>query len=263
MLLLLAASLPSLLGGAPPEGCVTAATPQVNLRANVARATTSPWVESNAARYVRKPHVKYCVEASGKWSALAAAEAFAFGVEAWIKTADGSAPFGKMLDFLKSLPVVGEMAPLANIGVVDDGSAQTGELMNLLSRRNLLFRVVATADSGLDVNVAGPHSADPSAEAYAIRQKLGDNKRLLRLYGTEVVVGRLVGDGAKVRLHLVNYSNRAVHGLRVRVLGNYPQSSVRVFGADGAQLLDFAASAEATEFTVPLLNEYAVIDLSR
>lgn len=263
MFLLLAASLPSLLSGAPPEGCVTAPTPKVNLRANVARATTSPWVESNAARYTRKPAATYCVEAPGKSAALAAAEAFAFGVKASVKSSDGAAQFGQMLDFLKSLPGTGALAPMANIGLVDDGSASTVELMNLLSRRNLLFRVVSAPDSHLDLNIAGPHAADPSAEAYEIRQKLGDSKRLLRLYGSEVVVGRITGDGNHVRLHLLNYSNRPVNGLRVRILGNFPKSAFQAFGLSGAVLADFSATAEATEFTVQSLNEYAVIDLTK
>ncbi len=263
MFLLLAASLPSLLNGAPPNGCVTAPTPRVNLRANVARATTSPWVESNAARYTRKPEATYCVEAPGKSAALAAAEAFAFGIQARIKAADGAAQFGEMLDFLKALPNPGEQGPMTNIGVVDDGSAATVELMNLLSRRNLLYRVVAAPDSHLDINVTGPHAADPSAEAYEIRQKLGDSRRLLRLYGSEVVVGRLTGDGSHVRLHLLNYSNRPVNGLRVRILGNFPKSAFQAFGLPGAALADFSATGEATEFTVQSLNEYAVIDLTR
>ncbi len=263
MLLLLAASLPSLLNGAPPEGCVSAPTPRVNLRANVARATTSPWVESNGARYTRKPGATYCVEAPGRGSALAAAEAFAFGVTAWIKSADGTTEFGRMLDFLKALPQVGELPSMANIGVVDDGTGQTSELMNLLSRRNLLYRIVAKPDPRLDLNVSGPHAADPSAEAYEIRQKLGDGKRLLRLYGSEVVVGRLTGDGNRIRLHLVNYANRPVNGLRVRILGNYPKSAFQAFGLPGAILADFTATSEATEFTVQSLNEYAVIDLTR
>lgn len=261
MLMLLAVSLPTLLTGAPPEGCVSAPTPKVNLRANVARATTSPWVESNGARYVQKPGEKYCVDAPGKSAALAAAEAFAYGVAAWIKS-DGTADFGKMMDFLKAIPAA-DLPAVANIGVVDDGSAQTGELMNLLSRRNLLYKVVPSADPKLAVNVTGPHQADPSAEAYAIRQKLGDAKRSLRVYGSEVVVGRLTAQGGKARLHLLNYSNRPVNGLRVRILGNYPKSTFAAFGLPDAKLADFTATADATEFTVQSLNEYAVIDLGR
>ena len=175
MLLLLAASLPSLLGNSStPAVCVDAPTPKVNMRSNVARATTSPWVDSNASRYTRNPAGQYCVEAPGKSSALAAAEAFAYGVTAWIKSADGTAQFGQMLDFLKALPPVPELPAMANIGVVDDGTTRTGELLNLLSRRNLLFKTVKAPDPKLDVNITSSQSQDPSKDAYAIRQQLGD-----------------------------------------------------------------------------------------
>ena len=40
-----------------------------------------------------------------------------------------------------------EAPPVADIGVIDDGSFITGELMNLLARRNLLFHAVVTAPS--------------------------------------------------------------------------------------------------------------------
>jgi len=264
MLLLLAASLPSLLGSGPaPEGCVAAPTPKVNMRANVARATSSPWVDSNAARYIRHPEAKYCVEAPGKSSALAAAEAFAYGVTAWIRSADGSADFARMLDFLKSLPPVPELPAMVNVGVVDDGSPGLTELLNLLARRNLLFKVLKTPDPKLQVNVTGPHKPDPSQEAYEIRQKVGDSKRLLRVYGSEVVVGHLTGDAKRVRLHLLNYSPRSVNGVRIRMLGNFPKGELKLFGDPKAQLVDYAANSDATEFTIPTLNEYAVVDLAK
>jgi uncharacterized protein YigA (DUF484 family) len=167
-----------------------------------------------------------------------------------------------MLTFLRSLAVL-DLPAMANIGVVDDGSATAGELMNLLSRRNLLYRVVKSADPGLRVNVSKIESGDPVKQAYAIRQQVGDEKRLLRLYGSEVVLGRLTGDGARVRVHLINYSQRPVTGLRIRILGNYPQASAHVFGVPDPKLVDLTADADATEFTVAHLNEYAVIDLNR
>ena len=264
MLLLVAAALPALLGNqTPPTGCIALSGPKVNYRPNVARATSSPWVDSNAWRFARDPQGKFCIAADGKLSALAAAEAFAYGVTAFIKTAaDGTGPFGRMLDFLRALPAA-DYPVMANIGVVDDRSPQSGELMNLLSRRNLLYRVEKAADPRLPVNVIKVEAGDPSKQAYQIRQDLTDEKRLLRVYGSEVVIGRLTGDGAHARVHLVNYSQRPVTGLRVRVLGNYPKSKAYIFGADGAKLSDFSSDAEATEFTVVEMNEYAVIDLAK
>jgi hypothetical protein len=265
MLLLVAAALPALLGNQPPPaGCKEVPAPRVNFRTNVARATSSPWIDSNAWRFIRNPQATFCIDAAGKLSGLAAAEAFAYGVTAFIRTAaDGVDPFNRMLGFLRELPA-SDLPPLANIGIVDDGTAQTGELMNLLSRRNLLYRPLAAPDPHLDVNVSAGGDSDPGKRSYAIRQQLGDEKRLLRLYGSEVVIGRLTGDKAHVRLHLVNYSQRPVNGLRVRVAGGYPNTAVlRVFGIPDAKPADFSAQSDATEFTIVSMNKYAVIDLSR
>jgi hypothetical protein len=264
MLFLVAAALPVLLGNQPtPAGCVEIAAPRVNIRANVARATSSPWVDSNAWRFLRHPDSRFCIDAPGKLSALAAAEAFAYGVAAFLRTgSDGVDAFQRMLRFLRDLPEA-NLPGLANIGFVDDGSAQAGELMNLLSRRNLLYRVVKSADSRLPVNVTKTEAGDPSKQAYAIRQQVGDEKRSLRLYGSEVAIGRLTGEGSRMRVHLVNYSQRPVTGLRVRVRGSYPQSSAHIFGVPDAKLIDFTVDAEATEFTIATMNEYAAIDLSR
>ena len=265
MLLLVAAALPALLGNQPPPaGCVEAPAPKVNFRTNIARATSSPWIDSNAWRFIRHPEAKFCIDAPGKLSAIAAAEAFAYGVTAFIKTAaDGVDPFNRMLEFLHNVPV-SDLPPLANIGIVDDGTPQIGELMNLLSRRNLLYRAVTAPDPHLEVNVSPKRGEpDPSKQAYAIRQQLGDSRRLLRLYGSEVVIGRLTGDGAHVRLHLVNYAQRPVNGLRVRVAGNFPEAAVRIFGIADAKPAELSAQPDATEFTIVSMNEYAVLDLSR
>jgi hypothetical protein len=264
MLLLVAAALPALLGNQPaPADCVALSGPRVNFRANVARATSSPWVDANAWRFARDPQGKFCIDAPGKLSAIAAAEAFAYGATAFVRTGeDGLAGFGKMLDFLQALPP--DSAPaLANIGFVDDRSTQAGEMMNLLARRNLLYRVVKSPDAKLPVNVTKTEPGDPGKQAYAIRQQLGDEKRLLRVYGSEVVIGHLTGEAGHIRVHLVNYSQRPVTGMRVRVLGGFPKSAVQIFGVSGAKLVDFSADAEATEFTIAEMNEYAVIDLSK
>lgn len=263
MLLLVAAALPALLGNQPaPADCVALSAPKVNFRPNVARATSSPWVDSNAWRFARNPDAKFCIDAPGKLSAVAAAEAFAYGVTALVKTAlEGTVPFNEMLAFLRDLPPA-DLPPLANIGFVDDGTAQSGELMNLLSRRNLLYRVEKKQDPQYAVNVTRIEPGDPSKQAYAIRQQLGDDRRLLRIYGTEVVIGRLTGEKGRARLHLVNYSQRPVTGMRVRVLGAYSHATPHIFGIADAKLTDFSSDAGATEFTVVNMNEYAVIDLA-
>src|SRR5262249_1789668 len=103
MLLLLAAALPVVLGPnqPAPSGCVNLPPPKVELLPNVARATSGPWVYSNAARYARNPGAKFCMDAPDRLGPLAAAEAFAWGVAAYIRSA---APLDEMLQFLGSVP---------------------------------------------------------------------------------------------------------------------------------------------------------------
>ena len=83
------------------------------------------------------------------------------------------------------------------------------------------------------------------------------------MYGSEVVIARLIGTGGRVRIHLLNYANRPVTGLRVRVLGNYPNWQVAAYDQPDLKLEDFATADGATEFTVPEMGTYAVIDLSK
>jgi hypothetical protein len=101
--------------------------------------------------------------------------------------------------------------------------------------------------------------------AQKIRFQLGDEKRVLRIYGSNVVIGRLEGDGKRARLHLLNYSGaaRPVNGIRVRVSGRYPQQSVRSFDAPDVKTQESSLEANATEFTLPELKLYAVVDLTR
>ena len=263
MLLFAAAALPVLLGGQPaPAGCIDVPAPKVNYRPNVAMATSSPWIDNNAWRFVRNPGAVYCVDAPGKSAALAAAEVFAFRVTAYIKGAADTGLFGRMLEFLKSLPELSG-PPVVDAGIVDDGSTATGELMNLMMRRNLLFQAEKAPDARLAVNVTHIENPDPSKEAYAVRQKIGDDKRSVRVYGSEVVIARLNGNATRMRVHLLNYAGRPVNGLRVRVKGAFAQAEPHVFGIPDAQIVDWTRDANGVEFTLATLNEYAAIDLKQ
>ena len=68
---------------------------------------------------------------------------------------------------------------------------------------------------------------------------------------------------ARARLHLLNYANRPVKGLRVRVRGDYRGGELSAFGQEKPALADYEARAGATEFTVPLIETYAVVDLRK
>ena len=271
MTLFLAALLPVLATGPADADAVKLPVPKVEYRINEASASRSPWIDANGWQLLRAPTRHYFYDVPAASVALAAAEAFMYGAKVDIHTEPaGAAIFNRMLQFLREIPERGELPTLANIGVIDDGSAETGELMNLLTRRNLLYRIVTAPDPQLDLNIRlgsqqypKSEAADPSKLAQKIRAELTDEKRLLRVYGSEVVITRLVGTGGQVRIHLLNYANRPVTGLRVRVLGNYPSWHVAAYDKPDLKIEDFTASDGATEFTVPEMSTYAVIDLSK
>src|SRR5579883_2773969 len=269
MLILIAAVLPALAtSNAAPADAVKLPAPGVEYRVNVASPSRTPWVDANGWRMERAPERTYFYDLPEKAAALACAEAYAWAAKALVHTTDsGAAAFRSMLDFVKSLPEA-NWPVMANIGVIDDGSNETGELMNLLTRRNLLYRIVRAPDPKLDVNVRisdypKTEAANPALLAQKIRSQVGDDKRLVRLYGSEVVVAQLVGNGDHTRLHLLNYASRPVSGLRVRVRGRWARQEARGYGEPGMKLQDVSVAGEATEFTVPEIGTYVVVDLGR
>ncbi len=257
---------------ADPASALKLLAPTVNYRMQEATATAAPWVINNGWRFLRRPDGHYYYDVTGKQAALAAAEAFAYGVNAMIHPdADGLKPLGQMLSFLAG--IAGEpLPPVADIGYIDDGSAASGEVMNLLIRDNLLFKLVPSPDRALRVNVKlGTRdypladAKNPGLLAHDVRYHLTDERRSVRIYGSPVVVARLTGSGGHLRLHLLNYAaaNRKVDGIRVRVLGQYPKHQLWLADGAGVELLDYSVDSEATEFTLPELPIYAVVDLSR
>jgi hypothetical protein len=270
MTLLLAALLPALSAGPASTGAVKLPVPKVEYKINEASASRSPWIDANGWQILRAPAQRYYYEVPAANVALAAAEAFVYGGKTEIHTdTSGAAVFERMLEFLRKLPDL-DLPAIANLGVIDDGSGDTGELLNLLTRRNLLYRVITAPDPSLDLNIRlgskeypKSEAADPSRLAQRIRTELTDEKRMLRLYGSEVVIARLVGNRDRVRIHLLNYANRPVTGLRVRVQGEYPSGQIAAFDKPGLKLEDLAAADGSTEFTLPEMSTYAVIDLSR
>ena len=275
------------VASAAPTGTAAAGfedvpAPGIRFVPNQSQATAAPWIDSNGWRFqrgLRKAHYATLPDGS---AALAAAEAFAFDVEAILNpsAADVDA-LGAMLTFLNA-HAQPALPALANIGVVDDGSPQMGEILNLLTRRNLLYRVVAGRDRSS--NAPAPAmmvrlgsrdypqalARNPHEFAARVRAKLGDDKRLVRLYGTSSVVARLTSDGQRARLFLLSYAGptrmqgRGLQPVRVRLLGRYQPTRVAVdSGPADAQLADVDHPRNATEFSVPPFATLAIVDLTR
>jgi hypothetical protein len=244
--------------------------PGVERRMNVAAATSMPWVDANGWRLGRGGGHSYYYDVPWRKAALAAAEAYMYGVDAVVHAEARDLPaFGQMLGFLRSID--GPAMPVeANIGIIDDGSDETGEVLNLLSRKNLLYRVIPAPDAKYDLNVEigtkefpKDEAANPAGFATMVRQKLTDEKRLLRIYGSDVVLGRLNGDDRRLRVHLINYGGGKVDGLRVRVRGEYRHGKLKAFAGADAALTDYVVADGGTEFTIPQLSVYAIVDLER
>ncbi len=243
-------------------------SPGVAARSGLASPTRMPWVVAGGWRMMRQPsgHFAYVVPA-GK-AALAIAEAFTYGADAVVRIdpADLQAA-GAMAAFLETIPAA-ELTPVADVAVVDDGSPVTGEVLNLLARRNLLFRIVSAPvpDAPITIRLGTPEypaaeAADPSAFALKIRGQVTDQRRALRIFGSEVVVGRLTAAGGRARLQLLNYGGREIEGLRVRVRGRYRSAKAYVAGSGPLAIEDQATGDDATEFTLPRLVTYVAIDL--
>jgi hypothetical protein len=238
-------------------------------RPDRASATRSPWLTANGWQFLREKGRPYAYDLPAGKAALAAAEAFAYGADAVLKIdpADLEA-VGRMLAFLTTLPAA-DLPDVADLGLVDDGTPLTGEVMNLLVRRNLLFRVVDAPAPQWRVNIRlgtseypKKEAADPSAFALKVRRQLTDDERSLRLFGSEVVIGRLTGDATRVRLHLLNYGGRETYGLRIRLRGTWAEGEAFVAGKGRVPLPDRVIADGATEFSLPAMGPYAVIDLS-
>ena len=243
-------------------------TPGTTPRPGLASPTRSPWIVAGGWRFTRQPGRKYVYDLPAGKAALAAAEVFAYGADAVLKIDPADlVNLGGMLKFLEALPPV-DLPAVSDLAIVDDGSAITGEVMNLLARRNLLFEIVQAPSPRLPltIRIGTPEfpreeATDPSAFAQKIRAQLTDEQRSLRVYGSEVVICRLTADASRVRLHLINYGGREIEGLRIRLRGTYGDGEVHVAGAGRLALEDRAVSGGATEFSVPRVTTYAVIDL--
>jgi hypothetical protein len=279
------------LAAPAPAGAEAAAfqpvpSPGVSFRPNEAQATTAPWIDSNGWRFQRGLRKANYAKLPPGSATLAAAEAFAFQVDAILNPDPAEVEeLGRMLQFLKAQDAP-PLPALANIGVVADQSPAMDEILNLLTRRNLMYRVVSAPDRALDLTVQlgskdFPREAavNPSDFAALVRAKLGDDKRLVRVYGTSTVVARLTGDGKQARLYLLSYGGRRqggggrgtaeqrggpqpVQGIRVRVLGRYQPTRFAGYDAGpDAKLTDVENPENTTEFSMPSFTTIAIVDL--
>jgi hypothetical protein len=244
--------------------------PGIAHRADLVSATRSPWLVANGWQFLRAPQGRFTYELTPAAGALAAAEAFAYGADAILSSdAAGIPELGAMLAFLRQVPAPPAQGAVGDLGVVDDGSEEMGEVLNLLSRRNLLFEFVKPRDRRFRVTVAlgsarypREKAADPSAFARAVRRELTDQARTIRIYGSEAVICRVTRHSSGVRVQLLNYGGREIQGLRVRLRGTYRAADALVSGVGRVALEELVTGAGVTEVSLPRLTIYASVDLT-
>lgn len=239
--------------------------PGVDYKLGQAGATAAPWINSNLWRMLREADSVFVMEPVRKALPVAMAEAQAAGVRAYFRVrAEDLGVFTGMLAFLKSVDEQG-LAGRANFAVVDNGSDEVGEVMNLLARRNLQFQPVKRRQAGYDLTIelgkAPFTSEDPYEVAGLARSKLGDARRLVRLYGSQTTLVRLTGDAKHTRIHLLHYGREKVEGVRVRVRGQFARGVLAAPGRTTAAMEERTDDREGVEFTIPVLETYAVADL--
>lgn len=243
-------------------------SPGVDYQMGRAGATATPWINSGLWRIIRNPGKTFMYEVTGPAVALAVAEAYASNAKAYVKlkAKEDFQAFATAMRFVSEIDTE-SMPPRANFTLVDDGSEEIAEVMNLLTRRNLLFTPGrADAKGGMVVKIGSgdytkESAADPYAFAAIVRSKISDAKRLIRIYGTETTLARLYGDDRRARLHLIQYSRNSIDGVRVRVLGRYPRVLIASMGQRVSPAEDIVVDDSGTEFSIPRLRNYAVIDL--
>jgi hypothetical protein len=256
--------------GTDVSGYTEVPPPAIEMRMDVASATSVPWIDANGWRFIRGLKKAFYSKLPAGSASLAAAEAYAYGVDAILESApQDAAALERMQQFLREIDAPA-LPVRAQVGLVDDGSDEMAEVMVLLSRRNLLFRVLKQPDPKLDVNVRlgsreFPKGAaeDPNEFAARIRSRIGDENRLIRIFNTYTVLAHLTGDAQSARLHLLNYAKRPARDVRVRVLGSYEEVHLAEANNSTMKAMDIAVEHGGTEFTVPRIDTYAVIDLER
>ena len=102
------ADLPAKLGidrvCSAPNSAVSMPAPGVEYRMNEASASRSPWLTGNGWRIQRAANAQVVYDVKEDAAALAAAEAFAYGADAFIRTDEKGLPaLAQMMSFLKTV----------------------------------------------------------------------------------------------------------------------------------------------------------------
>jgi hypothetical protein len=210
---------------------------------------------------------------------LAIAEAGAFGADLLLDLDTASLDAWKdaraTLDFYKTYT---PREAIANVGVVAADTEKWYEVLNLLSRQNVQYRILQAAPAAaadLDLVVlldpgatalpaervlqAGEDANDPNSFALKVWNRLGRKGRPADVWnGITVLVG-LAREGSGLRLDAVNYSTQPLP-VQMRVRGIYKKAELST-PERGTQSLTVEHLDGFTEFVIPELRVGARVRL--
>ena len=255
--------------------------PGVNRQIAVASPTQRPWMDASGWRFLRAAAAAgYSTSCPPGRGPLAAAEAHLHGADALCRStlrdlpavAQDAAP-----SCARSRRCPGPTWPRSRWWTT--GPSWSGEVMNLLSRRNLLWRPGAEGRGPATppARVAGSRCASgappsrrrppripaswPRADPAAASATTG---ALLRVYGSEAVLCRLQGDRAGTLAPVAaELRQRRREGVRVRIRGGYPRGTAVTDRTGSRAPIDQTSTGDTTELTVPPFALWAVVDLQR
>jgi hypothetical protein len=247
--------------------------PQIDRKLLSASPTRSPWIIASGWRLQRDTTASFVYRQRPGGTLLSLAEAWVWQQSRTLINAPAPEQEQalRFLAFLSSLPRHNAPA-LADLRLDDDGSTLTGEALNLLSRRNLLWTTRPDRPTRLRIK---PGSSDfparllrnPSEFAYAVRRQLQDENRSFRIYGSEVVLGSLQADERILRVHLVNYGERMIDGLTLRLPQGWRLQQAKSFHPSSGEFTVKATplppSGNVTELSIERVGLYTAIDLVR
>ena len=264
-----------------------------------ASRTAQPWLDNNVALirilraagrrpvlgYPWKPDTQ--VDAAASPSAedfhLAIAEAGAFGADLVLDLDAANLDAWKAarptLDFY-SASGAARREPITNVGVVARDTEKWYEVLNLLARHNVPYRILQTAPAAaadLDLVVlldpgsasalpaervlqAGEDANDPNSFALKVWNRLGRKGRWVDIWNGITVLAELTRKGAGVQLDAVNYSAGPL-SVQSRVRGSYKRVEISTPEHD-PQPLSVEHVDGFTEFVIPELRVGARVRLT-
>lgn len=278
--------------------------PRVEARSGSAGPTGDPWIDSNPwrVRSLRAAHrgrpvwLAHRPKQPKPQEYLRAIADAAMGGGQWIVSVEEQLPEEVWRQILLYLRFYQDHAdwksfvPRARLAVVQDPAARnraiSGENLNLLSRRQMPFRVIHRPDlsaaslAGIDTVIATDldppsdaekslldgrlvfykQTADPFAFSLEVLNRMGRAGQGVRLFNASSIISYLSQDpsGRQVLLQLVNYADGPLERVTARLQGDF--RTARLYSPEEPPAdLPLEKAAGGVEITIPTVKITAAV----